>query len=264
MATLALHRFRDGKAGVVWVETIAGMRELILDEHELVLGHERGDTAAPGVPEAERHVFTGGCMEHPVAAVPGTGTGGASTGKTGVPLSGGEAQRRSHLPCYLNMALARKSPALETPVAESKRLCRMVRIQEGGEQDIRESPRPAAAGRPLKPRTASELKKRIKKRVGAYRRDGKQLLELMLHGTVSIVPEPRDRIAIATIIHKRAGHFGKRRTKCHAQGTLSSAGLVRSVNKASLKRDACGQLKAGFSTASAPLHPISTEGLFIR
>lgn len=147
MATLALHRFRDGKAGVVWVETIAGMRELILDEHELVLGHERGDTAAPGVPEAERHVFTGGCMEHPVAAVPGTGTGGASTGKTGVPLSGGEAQRRSHLPCYLNMALARKSPALETPVAEGKRLCRMVRIQEGGEQDIRESPRPAAAGR---------------------------------------------------------------------------------------------------------------------
>lgn len=106
-----------------------------------------------------------------------------------------------YLSCYHRMASAHDAPPLlESPVADVERLCRAALIPEDGERDIWQDP-PAMRLLPLDPDRTSDRKKRISRRIQGYRRDGPQLLKLILNGTVQIVRESKDSIPIATAIH---------------------------------------------------------------
>ena len=112
--------------------------------------------------------------------------------------------------------------------------------------------------------TTSAARLRAVRRAAGYAMRGGRVQRILAPGQLREVPPPGERASIVLDLHKRTGHYGRKRTTYLLMLTHWWAGLYRAVRDCLRACVTCNQTKATFNHVQPVMHSLPIKGPFYR
>ena len=288
------HAFRDGGPGMV-IGADGALTDLTIEEREVALGYQPGDTAAvdPETGQAlsfdTRHTITGACMDactlesiiasslalqlhHLSAAGPTVADYLPTKLVVGAPVVAAAASSSGGGVEPTDAALF----AEEKPASRFFRwICLSTAAEAadaagGGPPDVWDDPlcmeylREGKFSDPTIADTSPQARARATKRARSYAMVNGKLYRQLVAGERREVPPPADRKLIVQRVHERCGHFGRKRTTYLVLQQYWWAGLYKDVRSVIKCCAPCHQVQATFNHTHPVLNPLPMMGSFYR